>query len=417
MSKKLDAVILGAGKGTRMKSDLPKVLHEICGVPMIYYAVSALLDLKSCGNVTAVVGYKRELVQKYLKEEFGARVSTSVQKTVNGTATAVAAGLSRLKSDYTIIMCADSAMIDADLINDAFKYHKRSKSDCTLVTKAVDDPRGLGRIIRTSNGLVSRIVEEIELGSDQKNINEINTGIYILNTKILKKYIKDIKINPKKKEYFFTDIIEILNKSGKKVSAFCLEKVVPYFSVNSNMDLPATERIVRQYLIAKLISSGVRVMDPDSTFLGPKTAIGRDTIIYPFTFMENNVKIGDRCSVGPFCKLRNGAVISDGAQIGSFAELVRSTLGSGTKMNHMSYVGDTQVGSNVNIGAGTVVANYDGKNKNRTEIGDGAFIGSDSILVSPVRIGKGARTGAGCVVTKDVAAGTTVVGVPAKKIK
>ena len=417
MKNKLDAIILAAGKGTRMKSELPKVLHTVCGVPMIYYAIKAVADLKSSGSICAVVGYKKELVKKYLAGEFGRRVSCAVQKNINGTAKAVEAGLAKLRSTHTLIMCADSAMIDTNLINDALKSHIRRKSDCTLVTKVVADASGLGRIVRSKKGLVDSIVEEIELTKDQKCINEINTGIYIVKTTILKKYIKLIKKNKKKKEYFFTDIIEILNEAGKKVSAYCLQDGVPYFSVNGIGDLFLTEKVVRQYLIEKLLSKGVRVMDPDTTYLGPKTFVGEGTVIYPFTFIENDVIIGARCAVGPFCKLRKGTVIKDTAEVGSFAEVVRSTLGSGTKMKHMSYMGDTVVGTDVNIGAGAVIANYDGKKKNKTVIADNAFIGSDSILVAPLKVGKGSVTGAGSVVTKNVKPGSTVVGVPARKIK
>ena len=251
----------------------------------------------------------------------------------------------------------------------------------------------------------------------EKGIKEINTGIYLFKKKALAANIAKIKINARKKEYFLTDIIGVLVEGGYKVDAFRMEEASPFFSVNSLRDLIETERMVRMYLIERLIDNGVRVWDPQTTFLGPKTIIGKDCVIYPFTFLENNVRIGNRCSVGPFTHIRPGTVINDDSSIGNFAELVRSKIASFVKMKHVSYLGDTKVEEGVNIGAGTIVANYDGKNKHKTLIKKGAFIGSDSVLVAPVKIGKKALTGAGSVVTRDVKDKDIVVGVPARRLR
>lgn len=417
MAKTIGAIVLAAGKGTRMKSPLPKVLHTLCGMPMLYYAVKAVADMKNAGDISIVVGYEKELVKSQMRKEFGDRVAFAVQKTINGTGKAIQVGLPKIKSDYTVIMCGDSAVFDSKLLEEALAAHVKSKSACTIFTKRVPNPHGLGRIIRNSKGAVDSITEQIALTPEQLSINEINTGSYILDTDILKKFIVKIKENPKKKEYFFTDIIELLNKAGKKVSAFCLADDAPFFSVNALPDLHIAEKQVKMHLVAKLFENGVRVVDPDTTFIGPKVSVGEGTVIYPFTFIENGVTIGAQCAVGPFAKLRQGAVLRDGSELGSFAEIVRSTLGLRTKMKHLSYMGDVTTGADVNIGAGVVFANYDGKDKHKTTVGDRAFIGSNSVIVSPVAIGEGAVTGAGSAVTGDVSAKTVVVGVPARPLK
>jgi len=417
MAKSIGAIVLAAGKGTRMKSPLPKVLHTLCGMPMLYYAVKAVADMKNAGEISIVVGYEKELVKEQMKKEFGARVKFAVQKTINGTGKAIQAGLPQIKSDYTVIMCGDSAVFDSKLLEEALAEHAKSKSACTIFTKRVPNPHGLGRIIRNAKGAVDSITEQIALTPEQIAIDEINTGSYILDTDILKKFIVKIKENPKKKEYFFTDIIELLNAAGKKVSAFCLADDAPFFSVNALNDLHIAEKQVKENLVAKLFENGVRVIDPDTTFIGPKVTVGEGTVIYPFTFIENGVTIGAHCAVGPFAKLRQGAVLQDGSELGSFAEIVRSTLGKRTKMKHLSYMGDVTTGADVNIGAGVVFANYDGKDKHKTFVGDNAFIGSNSVIVSPVKIGKGAVTGAGSAVTKDVLDKTVVVGVPARPLR
>jgi bifunctional UDP-N-acetylglucosamine pyrophosphorylase/glucosamine-1-phosphate N-acetyltransferase len=417
MKKTLDAIILAAGKGTRMKSALPKVLHEACGMPLLYYAVSAVTSLRQSAAICVVVGYGKDQVCDFLGREFGKRVVTAEQKTINGNAKAVEAALPHLSADQVLITCGDATVVDPEIIREALAVHKRRKSDCTVFTLAVDDPRGLGRMLIGPDGRLERIVEEIDLTPEQRQIKIINTGIYIINRQALERHIGDIAMNKRKKEYFFTDIIEVLHRAGKRVYTCHLESDSPYFSVNNGRDLAMAERIIRNYLVYSAIDNGVRVVDPETLWLGPKTQVGTGTVIYPFTFLENNVKIGSHCSVGPFCRLRSGAVLEDYAEIGNFAELVRSTLGSHTKMKHVSYLGDATVGKGANIGAGAIVANFDGSRKHKTRIGNNAFVGSNSVLVAPIDIGEGGATGAGSVVTHDVAPETIVVGVPAKPLR
>lgn len=416
VQQNVSAIVLAAGKGTRMKASLPKVLHSLCGMPLIYYSLDALKSSQSIKKVVVVTGFAKDKVKTEVNNLFKG-VTFSVQKRLNGSAKAVEVALPEIKSKQVLIMCADSPLLDRKDINRALRAHIKAGNDCTVLTKRTDVPKGLGRIIRDSNRNLLEIKEQAMLSPAQKKIDEINTGIYVFETEILKKYIKKVRINSRKKEYFLTDIIALLILAKRKVRAVNIGKDCLYFSVNNLRDLIKAERVVRMYLIEKLIDKGVRVIDPETTFLGPKTLVGENSIIYPFTFLENNVKIGSSCSVGPFARVREGTVIRDNSHIGNFAEIVRSKVAENVKMKHFSYLGDTEVESGVNIGCGTVVANFDGKKKNKTKIKKGAFIGSDSILVAPVVIGRDALTGAGSVVTKNVKDKTVVIGVPAKELK
>ncbi len=416
MTKDVSAIVLAAGKGTRMKSSLPKVLHSLCGMPLIYYSLEVLKSSQPIKKIVVVTGFAKDKVRAEVNRLFKG-VTFSVQKKLNGSAKAVESALSLIKSRQVLIMCADSPLLDKRSVSQALRAHIKSGNDCTVLTKRTDAPKGLGRIIRDSNRNILEIREQAMLSPAQKKIDEVNTGIYVFKTETLKKYIGKIEVNSSKKEYFLTDIVAFLISAKLRVRTVNIGKDCFYFSVNNLRDLIKAERLVRMYLIDKLIDKGVRVIDPETTFLGPKTVVGKNSLIYPFTFLENNVKIGTSCSVGPFARVREGTVIRDNSHIGNFAEIVRSKVAENVKMKHFSYLGDTEVGSGVNIGCGTVVANFDGKKKNKTKIKKGAFIGSDSILVSPVVIGRDALTGAGSVVTRDVRDKTVVIGVPAKELK
>ena len=415
----ITAIVLAAGKGVRMKSRLAKVLHALCGMPLIYYPLKILSSIKEVKDTIVVLGFQKDKVKKAVVKEFpGAKFS--FQPKLNGSAKAVEASLRKVSKDcgHILVICGDSTMLEPSVLKRIISFHKLQGNDCTVISKEVADPYRLGRIIRDYSGDFLAIREEIDLKSDdQKAIREINTGIYLFKKARLLAQIRRIKINPRKKEFFLTDIIGLFKEADYKVEAFKMDEDSVFFSVNSIKDLIDTEKVVRTYLIERLIDKGVKVLDPATTFLGPKTIIGAESTIYPFTFLENNVRIGNRCSVGPFTHIRPGTVVADNSSIGNFAELVRSKIASFVKMKHVSYLGDTEVGENVNIGGGTIVANFDGKKKHKTVIKKGAFIGSDSVLVAPVKVGKKALTGAGSVVTRDVKDKEIVVGVPARRLR
>ncbi|HEC69468.1 MAG TPA: bifunctional N-acetylglucosamine-1-phosphate uridyltransferase/glucosamine-1-phosphate acetyltransferase [Candidatus Omnitrophica bacterium] len=414
--KFITGVVLAAGKGVRMNSQLPKVLHKLCGLPLIYYPLSLLSSLH-LKNIIVVLGHKKEEVKEEIVKEFKG-INFACQRVLNGSAKALESALKYVDTPYLLVMCADSSFLDKKVFQKAISFHISKRNACTVLSRESSSPSSLGRIIRDSRNEILEIREEVDL--DRKNmpsLKEVNAGIYIFNREELSKQIKKVKPHPKKKEYFLTDIIEIFRRKNYKVRAFKVGEREIFYSVNSLKDLIEAEKVVRTYLIEGLIDKGVRILDPQTTFLGPKTFIGKNSVIYPFTFLENNVKIGNSCGVGPFVHLREGTVIGDNSYIGNFTELVRTKLSSRVKMKHFGYLGDTEVGSKVNIGAGVVTANFDGKKKSKTKISDSAFIGSDTIIVAPVKIGKSAFTGAGSVITKDVEDKTLVVGVPAKKVR
>jgi len=408
-------IILAAGKGTRMKSDLPKVLHPLCGRAMIDYVVDAAQAVSSLTYV--VLGHQIEKVKAHL----GDRVITIFQKKLLGTGDAIKAVEPRLKG-YTgdvVILCGDAPLLKKESLKRLIQRHQQTKADCTLLTACVEDPAGYGRILRDEYNNPIAICEEKDATAEQKGIQEINTGIYCFKTRALFDALKKIVVNAKKKEYYLTDVIGILVRNKRKIDTVVLNNAIEGLGINSRKDLAIAHALMRQRILDKLMMDGVSIVDPQTTYIDNNVKIGRDTVIYPCTMIERDVVIGKKCSVGPFCHLRPKTRIKDEAQVGNFAEVSRSTLGSKSLMKHFSFLGDATVGKHVNIGAGVVTANYDGKNKNKTFIASGAFIGSDSILVAPVTIGEKAMTGAGCVVTKGkkVPKGHVILGVPGKIIK
>ncbi|MBU3911725.1 MAG: NTP transferase domain-containing protein [Candidatus Omnitrophica bacterium] len=411
------AIILAAGEGTRMKSSLPKVLHPVCGRPMIYYLIGTI---KSAGisKIVAVVGHKARLV----KDKLGG-IKCVTQPEFLGTGDAVLKAKAALMKDKKIntvlILYGDVCLVTAETLSKIIDRHMATRAGCTLLTANMKNPTGYGRIGRSSNKRIIKIIEELDASIYEKVIEEINVGVYCFNKEILFESLGKIKPNERKKEYYLTDVIELLAKSNIPVESVTSNDPEEFLGVNTREDLNKVEQIVRRRALDKITRKGVTVVDPYNTYISEDVIIDKDTIIYPYTFIENDVKIGLNCSIGPFARLRPGTLIDDDVSIGNFVEIVRSRIGRSTKVNHQCYIGDTIIGKNVNIGAGTIIANYDGKNKHNTIIEDNAFIGTGTILVAPVRIGKGARTGAGSVVTKNhnVPAGKTVVGVPARILK
>ncbi|MBU1124410.1 MAG: NTP transferase domain-containing protein [Candidatus Omnitrophica bacterium] len=397
-----------------MKSAVPKVLHTLCGRPMIHYVLDLVKKLKAAKTVV-VLGHKHEEVRK----ELPAGVTVAVQKKLLGTADAVKAGLSRLGpfAGTVLILYGDTPLLTYETTSRLLKYHTENNLDATLLTAESAKPEGYGRILRDSYAGVCGIVEDKDADDAQKDIKEINTGIMCFNKKSLARALRRVKPNNRKKEYYLTDCIGLLYKDEGLVDAIKTKNTDEAMGINSRVELAKAIAHVRQRINERFMKEGVTLIDPASTFISFDAKIGPDTTIYPFTVIETNVTIGARCLVGPFAHLREGVRLQDEVLVGNFVEMARARVGTKTWAKHFCYVGDSQIGERVNIGAGTVTANFDGKNKNQTRIGSDAFIGSDSILVAPLRIGKKATTGAGTVVTRNVSDKTTVVGVPARFLR
>lgn len=408
-------VILAAGLGTRMKSSLPKVLHEISGKTMIERTMELIRPFGFRPSVV-VAGYKGREVAKFVK---GAKVVK--QTKMRGSADAVMrtkGALDRFKGDV-VILYSDTPLIEQETMRRLIAKHKGTGAACTLLTARLKDPTGYGRILRDDAEKIARIIEEEETSLYDKVIDEINVGAYCFDSRELFGALKEVRPDNKKKEYYLTDIVSILRKRNLKIESLCTDDEDEAIGVNSKEDLAKAESVVYKRTIKKFLNEGVTIIDPRNTYISADSAIGRDTVIRPYTIIENGVRIGKRCVIGPFARIRPGTKLSEGVEIGNFVEVARSSVGKDTKIKHHSYIGDTVIGEKVNIGAGTITANYDGKKKNRTVIKDRAFIGSGTIFVAPATIGKGAVTGAGCVVTRKtkVPDSSVVAGVPARILK
>ncbi len=405
-------IILAAGKGTRFKSDTPKVLHELHGRPILQNLLDAVAEA-GFRDPVVVIGHKAGEVRDFLRD----KAIAVVQRRQLGTADAVKAGkkyLSRFKD--ILVLYGDVPLVKAGTIRSLVKEHKASGAACTLLTVNVDDPSGYGRIVRGSSGEVRGIVEDKEAGEEERRIREINVGLYCFGRRDLFEAVKKVGKSKVKKEYYLTDLIEILISDGRKVSAVRTDDTDETMGINSREDLSRAFLALNKRTIKKLTENSVTVMDPLTAYISPDAKIGKDTVVYPFVVIEKNVKVGKRCSIGPFCRLRSGTVLEDDIEIGNFVEVVRSKVKAKSKAKHLTYLGDCLVGREVNIGCGTITANFDGKNKNRTTIGDKARVGSGTIFVAPVKIGKGAVIGAGTVLlkNKNVPDNAVAVGVPAR---
>ncbi len=397
-----------------MKSDTPKVLHKICGRPMISYVLDLVRSLKPYRSVV-VLGHRHEMVRKNIPQ--GLR--TEIQEKLLGTADAVKKGLKGLKGfkGTVLVLYGDTPLLCKDTVRKLIKFHSENDADATLLTAQLTKPKGYGRVIRDKYFAVSSIVEEKDADDFEKEIKEVNTGIMCFKKDSLEAALGKVRPNNKKKEYYLTDVIKILYSQKKIIEGLKCESNEEVLGINSRMELSRVNGIMRQKINESFMSKGVSIVDPGTTFIDYGTKIGQDTVIYPFTVIESNVKIGKRCSIGPFARLREGANIADEVTLGNFLEVTRAKIGKNTFAKHFCYIADSKVGRAVNIGAGSITANFDGVNKHNTVIGDGVLIGSDTIMVAPVKIGRGAKTGAGAVVIKNVPGKKTVVGVPARILK
>ncbi|MEW6101978.1 MAG: NTP transferase domain-containing protein [Candidatus Omnitrophota bacterium] len=414
MKKDIACIILAAGKSTRMKSDYPKVLHSLCGWPMLGYILDLVSELK-IKKAVAVLGYKHAEVRKLIPSG----IKVVIQKSLLGTADAVKEALPQFKNlkGHILVLYGDNPLLKKETIKGLIKYHTENNVAATLLTADVHKPAGYGRVLRDKYSSISGIVEEKDADDYQKEIKEINTGIMCFKKDALKSALGRVRPNNRKKEYYLTDVIAILYKQGLLIDSVKIEDINEALGINSREELAKANSVMQERINAKLMQQGVTIIDPGSSFISFGAKIGKDCVIYPFTVIERNVTIGKRCQVGPFIHLREGTQVGNDAIIGNFVELVRSRVGAKTLVKHFSYLGDSRIGNSVNIGAGTITANFNGTKKTETIIKDKALIGSDTVLVAPVTVGRKSITGAGAVVTKKVPDCVTVVGVPARILK
>ncbi len=452
---KITAVILAAGQGTRMNSDLPKVLHPVCGVPMIAHSLAAV-KAASSETPVVIIGHGAEAVREFLGEK--ARCVVQDPQLGTGHAVQQAESILRGKTDLVLVTYADMPLLRPETIQGLVETQKANKGPLTMLTVSAADPRGFGRVVRAPGGSVQAIIEEAAATEEQLSIHELNVGAYCFSADWLWEALHKIKVSPRagngtttqKGEYYLTDTVALAVQAGLTVQALVSDDLVETIGINTRVHLAEAELAMRQRINRAHMLAGVTIVDPASTYIEPGIKIGRDTVIWPNTCLRGKTVIGEGCvigpntiaedttvgdcceilaavmegavvednvGIGPFARLRKGAHLCKGVHVGNFGEVKDSTLGPGTKMGHFSYIGNATIGDNVNIGAGTVTCNYDGVHKNQTEIGEDVFIGSDTMLVAPVKIGARSRTGAGAVVTKDVEPDTLVVGVPARPIK
>lgn len=405
-------IILAAGRGKRMQSDTPKVLHCICGKPLIEYSVDIFNQFGS--KTYIVLGYGAEKIISYL----GAKFSYIVQKKLLGTADAVKAAKKHFQkySGDILITCGDMPFLKRQTIAQLIRVHQKSRSACTILSAIVENPKGYGRVIRDADNRPISICEESDARFDQKSINEINTGIYVFNAKDLFSALGKVSLNARKQEYYLTDVIGVFSRNKKKIQTFTIVNSQESLGINNREDLAKAEAMMRKEIVQQKMKQGVTFIDTKTAYIDTDVKIGRDTTIFPCVVIEKNVVIGKKCTVGPFARLRSGTRIKNGVQVGNFTEISRTHVDSGCVMKHFGFLGDAKIGKRVNIGAGTVTANYDGKNKSITKICDDAFIGSDTVIVAPALIGKKAKTGAGCVIPqgKKVPCSSVIMGVPGR---
>ncbi|MEG6585201.1 bifunctional UDP-N-acetylglucosamine diphosphorylase/glucosamine-1-phosphate N-acetyltransferase GlmU [Dendrosporobacter sp. 1207_IL3150] len=429
---KLLSIVLAAGKGTRMKSTLPKVLHRVGGKSMVQHVLDAAKGAGASRNVV-VIGFGADSVA----DELGSQAEFVVQSEQLGTGHAVMQANELLKDfeGTVMVLCGDTPLLRAELLSKLYAEHSKAKASATVLTAKMPDPTGYGRVIRDASGQVIKIVEHKDATSEELLVNEVNTGIYCFERAALFEALAGLNCNNVQGEYYLTDVISILSEKNAKVWAAEADDYQETFGINSRAQLAEAEKILRKRKNLELMNNGVTIMDVDSTFIDAEVSIGPDTVIMPFTWIEGSTSIGSGCeigpntriqntmigdnvtlhfvyahdchisdnvTVGPYVHLRPNTKLAQGVKIGNFVEVKNSQIGEGSKIPHLSYIGDTDMGQKVNIGSGTITVNYDGKNKHRTNIEDGAFVGCNTNLVAPVTVGHGAYVAAGSTITKDV---------------
>lgn len=407
LNKKVKSVILAAGKGTRMKSDMPKVLHSIFNKPLLGYIIDAVNNTGYVDENFVIVGHEAEQVEKFVADNYN-NAKCVLQAPQLGTGDAVNKATPFLKDfdGLVVILNGDIPLITTESLKKFIENHEEKKADLSVMSAIFDNPFGLGRIIRDENNKFMAIVEEKDTTPEQKTVKEINSGVYCLNWKTISAAFANLRNNNAQGEYYLTDIIKWAVDKNLNVEAFVLENKDEIFGINSKVQLAEATKLMNNRTVTKLMESGVQIVDPESTFISPETTIGADTLVLPNVYISGKNVIGKHCKIGPFAHIRDGAVIGDNVRIGNFVEIKKSTIKSNTNVSHLSYIGDSELGSHVNIGAGTITANYNpiSKVKSKTIIKDGANTGSNSVLVAPVTVNEMASIGAGSVITKDVEA-------------
>lgn len=427
------AIVLAAGQGKRMKSKLYKVLHPVCGKPMVGHVLDATSEA-GCARTVVVVGHGAEAVQGYV----GGRAECVLQAQQLGTGHAVMQAEQAIGAEEgtTIVIYGDTPLVTPATISAMLEAHEAAGAAATMLTAVFENPTGLGRIIRNEAGHVQRIVEEKDCTAEERAVKEINAGTYCFDNRKLFAALAQVKNDNAQGEYYLTDVISIMRDAGETILAHLTQDPAEAIGVNDRVALSEAEAVMRARINRRHLLNGVTFIDPAAAYIEADVTIGADTVIYPGTVLRGRTSIGEdciigpqadivdstigagtavkhstlqdavvggACSVGPYANLRPGSKLGDGCKIGDFVELKNASLGDGTKVSHLSYVGDAVVGKDVNIGCGAITVNYDGYNKFITEIGDGAFIGSNTNLIAPVKIGDGAYVVAGSTITHDVA--------------
>ncbi|WP_413325774.1 bifunctional UDP-N-acetylglucosamine diphosphorylase/glucosamine-1-phosphate N-acetyltransferase GlmU [Bacillus inaquosorum] len=426
------AVVLAAGQGTRMKSKLYKVLHPVCGKPMVEHVVDEALKL-SLSKLVTIVGHGAEEVKKQLSD----KSEYALQAEQLGTAHAVKQAQPFLADEkgVTIVICGDTPLLTAETMEQMLKEHTQREAKATILTAVAEDPTGYGRIIRGENGAVQKIVEHKDASEEERLVTEINTGTYCFDNEALFRAIDLVSNDNAQGEYYLPDVIEILKNEGETVAAYQTGNFQETLGVNDRVALSQAEQFMKERINKRHMQNGVTLIDPMNTYISPDAVIGSDTVIYPGTMIKgevqigedtiigphteimnssigsrtvikqsvvNHSKVGNDVNIGPFAHIRPDSVIGNEVKIGNFVEIKKTQFGDRSKASHLSYVGDAEVGTDVNLGCGSITVNYDGKNKYLTKIEDGAFIGCNSNLVAPVTVGEGAYVAAGSTVTEDV---------------
>lgn len=432
MKNMLMSIVLAAGAGTRMKSKLPKVLHEVAGVSMIEHVLDVVEGV-DCSKKVVVIGHGADEVKKSISHRNAQFV---IQSQRLGTGHAVMQADGEIPEEgNVIVLYGDTPLIKQESINEFIKFHTTNDLSASVLTTEIHEPTGYGRIIRNDSGGVVAIVEERDTNAKEKLIKEVNSGIYCFKAKELKRSLAKLDNKNSQGEYYLTDVIGILKDEDNKVGAFKIEDSTEIMGVNSRRQLAEAEKLMRDRILGSLMDEGVTIIDPNNTYVGKNVRIGRDTILYPGSFIMGDVEIGEDCKigpntriedsiikdnieiidstilqsfvdsntkVGPYAYLRPNSHLGKNVKIGDFVEVKNSTIGDNSKASHLSYIGDGEVGKNVNIGCGVVFVNYDGKNKNKTIVEDNAFIGCNVNLVAPIRVKKDAYVAAGSTITKQV---------------
>ena len=450
MENNIKAVILAAGKGTRMKSALPKVLHKIFGKTLVQRVIDSTSKVDNLSEIFVIVGHQSDEVTAYIDETYkntGLKISAVLQQPQLGTGDAVFRVHDKLQGykGTILILCGDTPLLTTDTLNNFYRQHKDSQASLTVMSALVDNPTNYGRIVRDNNSSLSKIVEEKDATSEEKQINEVNAGVYCIEWDKVSPAFFDLTTNNEQGEYYLTDIVDWTVKNGLKAQSYILNNNDEIFGINSKEHLATAAKKLNSSTVKKLLNNGVSIIDPENTWISPETEVLADTVIYPGSYIEGensfgennvigpntyisgNVKTGsnvqiiqskvsdaviaDNSTVGPFAHIRGGVRIDENVRVGNFVEVKKSEINKSTNIAHLSYIGDAVLGENVNIGAGTITANYNAltKEKSKTIIEDGVKVGSNSVLVAPLTVFKDANIAAGSVITKDVPEGSLAI--------